>query len=152
MKEMMKKLSFLMLLTCAALTVRAQDVVNWTYSAKKIAEKTYELHFSATIQDPWRLYSQTTPAGGPLATKINFDKNPMVILVGKPKEVGRMEKKFEDAFDINVFFYHNQVDFVQLVKVKSAVITSVSGSIDFMACNESQCLPATNTKFKINLQ
>jgi hypothetical protein len=149
---MMKKMVLLILLTGSILSGRAQDVVKWTFSAKKIAHKTYEVHLLASIEAPWKIYSQYTPSGGPLPTNIRFDKNPMLILAGKVEEVGQQEKKFEHVFNVNVLFYHEQVDFVQVVKLKRSVSTSVSGRIEFMSCNETQCLPAATTNFKIDLQ
>lgn len=41
---------------------QAPNPVQWTYTAKKIADKTYEIHLTATIQNTWHLYSQTQPA------------------------------------------------------------------------------------------
>ncbi|MGZ8553853.1 MAG: protein-disulfide reductase DsbD domain-containing protein, partial [Chitinophagaceae bacterium] len=35
--------------------------VSWSFSAKKVADKTYEIHLTATMQSGWHLYSQTQP-------------------------------------------------------------------------------------------
>jgi thiol:disulfide interchange protein DsbD len=35
--------------------------VTWSFSATKIADKTYEIHMKAIIQSGWHLYSQTSP-------------------------------------------------------------------------------------------
>lgn len=148
----MRKLFILFLLTGSAMITKAQDVAKWAYSAKKLADGSYELHMTATVDQPWRIYSQHTPAGGPVPTKITFDKNPLVLPVGKISEVGRMEKKFEDAFGVNILFYHDQVDFVQVIKLKAAVKTAVTGSIKFMCCNDTQCLSPETIKFKIDLE
>lgn len=134
------------------MVVKAQDIAKWTYSAKKLAGGSYELHMTASIDQPWRIYSQHTPAGGPVATKVIFDKNPLVFPVGKTREAGKMERKFEDAFGVNVFFYHNQMDLIQVVKLKVAVKTSVTGSVTFMCCTDKQCLPPETIKFKIDLE
>ena len=42
----------------------AQNInpIQWTYTAKKIADKTYELQITANIQNTWHLYSQKQPA------------------------------------------------------------------------------------------
>jgi hypothetical protein len=149
---MEKKMLLIIVMAVSALAAQAQDVVKWTFSANKTGEKTYEVHLLATLEAPWKIYSQHTPAGGPLPTKIKFDKNPLVIMQGKVKELGQQEKKFERAFDVDVLFYHGQVDFVQTVRLKTAVDTFISGNIDFMSCNETQCLPAAKTNFKIELK
>ena len=149
----MKKLMTLLLVLGVTGICMAQngDPVSWSFSAKKIADKTYEVHLTATIASPWHMYSQSSPDGGPLPTKIEFAKNPLATLDGKTKEVGKMETKFEDVFGVNVKQYGGKVDFVQVVKLKSNVKTNISGSVEFMACDESQCLPPKTVPFSIAL-
>jgi hypothetical protein len=149
----MKKLMTLLLVMGITVIGMAQnsDPVSWSFSAKKIADKTYEVHLTATIASPWHMYSQNSPEGGPLPTKVEFAKNPLVTLDGKTKEVGKMETKFEDVFGVDVKQYAGKVDFVQVVKLKSNVKTNISGNVEFMACDESQCLPPKTVPFTIAL-
>ncbi len=129
-----------------------KNPVSFIYTAKKIDAKTYELHISATIEAGWHTYSQTTPAGGPVATTIVFGKNPLILLVGHPKEVGKLEQHHEKLFGVDVKQFSNQVDFVQKVKLKKSVNTNVTGTIEFMVCNDQECLPPTTNKFSIAIQ
>ena len=126
--------------------------VKWDYSAKKISDKIYGVHITAKIDQPWHIYSQTSPDGGALPTKISFTKNPLIVIDDKPKEVGKMINKYEEVFGVNVKYYNNTVDFVQIVKLKNNVNTSVSGTIEFMACNDKQCLPPTTVPFSVSLK
>lgn len=130
----------------------AQDPVHWEFKAKKIKDKIYEVHITATIEDPWSIYSQSTPEGGPLPTTIEFAKNPLVVPSGKIKEVGTLKKKFEDVFEVDVLYYKNKVDFVQVVTLKNNVKTNITGNVEFMACNDQQCLPPNTVKFSIPIQ
>lgn len=139
-------------LVLMGLTSQAQDPVKWTFSSKKIDDKTYEVHLTATVQSPWTIYSQTTPEGGPLATSFTFNNNPLVILSGKVKEVGTMHKKHEEVFGVDVFYYKDKVDFVQVVKLKTKAKTNLSGKLEFMACDEEQCLPPKEVAFSVALQ
>ena len=44
------------------ITVRAQlNPVSWSFTSKKITDKTYEVHLTATMQSGWHLYSQVQP-------------------------------------------------------------------------------------------
>ena len=61
----MKSLYMKKILTAAFLILFAgyanaqiNNPVIWTYTAKKIADKTYELHMTATIGSNWHLYAQ----------------------------------------------------------------------------------------------
>ena len=38
------------------INVTAQDPVKWNFSAKKVADKTYEHHMTATVESPWSSY------------------------------------------------------------------------------------------------
>lgn len=147
---MKKFASFLLMLSVVTITSMAQGgPVSWSYSAKKTADKTYEIHLTATIGAPWHTYSQDSPDGGPLPTKIQFTKNPLVTIEGKTKEVGKMQVKHEEVFGVDVKYYSDKVDFVQVVKLKSNAKTNVSGTIEYMACDESQCLPPATVNFSV---
>ena len=126
-----------------------QDPAKWNFTAKKIADKTYEVHLTATIDNGWHTYSQTTPANGPFPTKIIFTKNPLLLLSGKPKEVGKLQQRYEDVFGVNVKYFSNKVDFVQIVKLKTNVKTRISGTVDFMVCTDERCLPPNTIPFEI---
>src|SRR5260221_11677752 len=92
--------------------------VQWTYNAKKIADKTYEVHMVATINNDFHLYAQDVGGDGPIATAFTFTKNPLLQLDGKVKEIGKTIKKFESAWNHDVKYYEKNVDFVQVVKLK----------------------------------
>ena len=115
-----------------------------------IADKTYELHITATIGNNWHLYAQDA-GEGPVHTQITFTANPLIKLDGKVKEVGKMEKSFDKNFNSTLKFYANKVDFVQKIKVKSAIATVIKGSVNYMVCNDKQCLPPKDVPFSIKV-
>ncbi len=138
-------------LLCVSLT-HAQNPVSWSFSAKKVADKTYEIRLISKVDHPWHIYSQTTPEGGPLPTKIVFGKNPLLNVQGEVKEVGKLVQKREEVFDLDVKYFEGQADFVQVIKLKSNVKTNISGTVEFMVCNDVQCLPPATVNFSIPLQ
>ncbi len=143
-------ISFLLLFS-NILFAQIQNPVEWTATSKKIADKTYEVHITATIDHGWHIYSQTTPDGGPIATSFTFTKNPLIMVEGKAKEVGKLEKHHEPLFGVDVKQFSNTVDFVQLVKLKAPVKTSMNVAVEFMVCNDKQCLPPTTKKLSVAL-
>jgi DsbC/DsbD-like thiol-disulfide interchange protein len=149
----MKKIFFAIVLVMFIGVVNAQinNPVLWTYSAKKIADKTYELHITATIGNNWHLYAQDA-GEGPVPTQITFTANPLIKLDGKVKEVGKMEKSFDKNFNSTLKFYASKVDFVQKIKVKSAIATVIKGSVNYMVCNDKQCLPPKDVPFSIKVE
>lgn len=130
---------------------QVEEPVKWSFSAKKINATAYEIHLTATIEAEWHIYSQNTPEGGPVPTSVSFAKNPLVTLNGNVKEIGKMEKRLEVLFGIEVRQYSDKVDFVQLVTVREGVKTSLAGKIEFMACNDQECLPPNKKPFSVSL-
>jgi len=147
----MKKLALLTLTLCAGNILMAQSSkeVNWAYSAKKIADKVYEVHMTATIGGNYHLYAQDAGGDGPIPTSFTFTKNPLFVLDGKPKEAGKLVKKFESAWNHDVKYYESTVDFVQVVKLKSNVKTNLAGKVEFMVCNDHECLPPADVDIKV---
>lgn len=126
--------------------------VSWIATSKKISDKIYEIHVTANINKGWHIYSQTTPDGGPIATNLTFTKNPLLILDGKTKELGKLEQRHEELFGVDVKQFSNKIDFVQVVKLKAPVKTSVDVAVEFMVCNDKQCLPPATKKFTVALK
>jgi cytochrome c biogenesis DsbD-like protein len=149
----MKRVSLIGYCLLIGIAVSAQKPVKWNFFAKKVNDKTFELHLVAQIQDGWHIYSQTTPKGGPHPTVIQFSKNPLTNLSGKIKEQGELKSYFEDAFGVTVKkFTCNKVEFIQLVNLKSAKIkTNIVGTVEYMACTDEMCMPPATEKFEINL-
>src|SRR5688572_4737856 len=146
----MKKLLVIFVLTLLGLHVSAQEnPVKWTFDSKKTSAGTYELYLSATVPQPWHIYSQKTPEGGPLPTKIQFKANPLVNLSGEASEQGDVKNFHDKNFDVDVIYFAGDVKFVQVVKLKASARTSVKGAIEYMVCNDNKCLPPVTVPFDI---
>lgn len=148
----MKLLLILALAILPSVLVFAQDPVHWSFTAKKTGDGKYQLHLTATVDAPWHTYSQTTPDGGPLPTRVSFTKNPLIVLSGIVKEVGEMHQEHDKTFDVDVKSYSRKVDFVQEITLKAKAKTNISGEVEYMACNDVQCLPPKKIPFTIVLQ
>ena len=146
------KFAAFILITLVSLYAAAQKPVRWKFSAKRTADKTYEIHLTARIEQPWHIYSMTTPPGGPAATRIEFIANPLVTLTGVIREEGKPITRSEKLFGVEANYFEESVDFVQQVKIKSNGKTYVTGYIQYMVANELQSLPVTTQSFNIALQ
>ncbi|MGV3529768.1 MAG: protein-disulfide reductase DsbD domain-containing protein [Flavisolibacter sp.] len=150
----MMKFGWLTAFILLSMEALAQDdnPVDWRFTSKKINATTYEVQLSASLDEDWHIYSQSTPKGGPAATSISFAKNPLVGLNGSVKEVGKLEQHFEPLFGVQVKQYSGKVDFVQTVTVKAGVKTALKGNVEFMTCNENECLPPRKVNFSVELK
>jgi hypothetical protein len=148
----MKKAILLILIVMVAGIVNAQILspVKWVFAAKKIADKTYEIHITALVDDKWHIYSQDA-GEGPVPTSFLFTPNPLITLLGKVKEIGKQEKSYDENFKSELKYYEKQVDFVQKIKLRSSASTVIKGTITFMLCNDRQCLPPKDIPFSIKV-
>jgi thiol:disulfide interchange protein DsbD len=150
----MQKMFLLCLALLAGGALWAQDgsasQVSWTYTAKKIGAGTFEVHMLAHIGGNWHIYAQNA-GDGPISTSFTFTKNPLVTVSGLTREVGKMKTVYETAFKSNVHYYESTVDFVQVIKLKSSIKTNLAGKVEFMVCNDKECLPPSDVDFKIPL-
>jgi thiol:disulfide interchange protein DsbD len=141
-----------LLFSAGLLFAQTENPVSWSASARKTADRTYEIHLEASIKPGWHIYSQTTPEGGPIPTSISFRSNPLLSTEGGTKEVGNLEKHFEPLFGVDVKQFSDKVSFVQTVKLKASAKTSLHADVKFMVCNDKQCLPPKTIPFEIPLK
>lgn len=147
--------------TCAAIVAllvisftgvcQKQDQVQWSFESHKKSDNTYEVVLRATIAKPWHIYSQLTPDGGPLATQITFASNPITVIEGSAKEVGKLLTHYDKNFGVDVKYFSDHVDFVQTIKRKGTIKTSVRGSIEYMICDDTKCLPPVKKSFTVEI-
>jgi len=151
----MKRLLLILSVFFTVAVASAQNInpVSWTFTSKKLGDKEYEIQMMATIQQGWHLYSQSQPADAiAQPTSFQFNKNPLLDMSGKVKEIGKMEKFKDKTLDVSANQYSNKVLFVQKVKIKGKAKTNVTGKLEFQTCNDEKCLPPKSVNFSIALK
>jgi thiol:disulfide interchange protein DsbD len=127
--------------------------VTWSFTAKKIADKTYEVHMKATIQSGWHLYSQVQPEDAiAMPTTFTINSNPLLTVNGKIKETGKVEKFHDARLGISANQYSSTVDFIQSVRLKAKAKTNLSGSVEYQTCDDKKCLPPKTVTFSVTIQ
>jgi hypothetical protein len=146
----MKRTLLALLLSVISVATFAQSnkEVKWSFTAKKIADKTYEVHLTATVNGDWHIYAQEVGVDGPIPTSFSFAKNPLIAFDGKVKEVGKLIKKNEEVWGGEVRYYEKSVDFIQVVKIRGGK-TNLAGKVEYMVCNDEKCLPPAETNFSV---
>jgi len=150
----MKHLLYILAGVLITATAAAQNLnpVSWSFSSKKTGNNEYELQLVATIQKGWHLYSQVQPDDAiAIPTSFSFNKNPLLQMEGKVKEVGKLEKYVDKKLDVSANQYSNKVIFVQKVKMRGKAKTAVTGNLEFQTCNDEKCLPPKTVPFSIAL-
>ncbi|RKR84776.1 disulfide bond corrector protein DsbC [Mucilaginibacter gracilis] len=145
----MKKLLFtvFVFLLCTQLHAQILTPVKWSYAFKKLGNNEVMILMKATIDEGWHVYSQTVKDGGPVKTTFTFPASKSYTVVGKtiePKPITRNEK----VFNMDVSFFENSVVFQQKIKLKTGQAT-VKGTLQYMTCNDRQCLPPEDVEFTV---
>jgi Disulphide bond corrector protein DsbC len=149
----MKKIFFALSILFFALQGQGQKLapVKWSYQAVKTGDKQYNIVLTANVESPWHIYSQFVKKG-PVPTTVQFAKNPLVVLNGTTKEQGKLEKKLDKNFGAVIGSFGGKVQFIQAITLKVATKTKLTGTIEYMVCNEERCLPPTKQSFEVDIQ
>lgn len=136
----------LMVISCLSVIAQMQDPVHFKTEWKSISANEAEIIFSATIDPGWHVYSTDLGDGGPTQATINIDKISGAALDGKLKPGSNEIKKMDPIFEMEVKFFEKTAKFTQKVKLNGGKY-SVSGYLEYGACNDENCLPPTSVDF-----
>jgi thiol:disulfide interchange protein len=148
----MRKLTLLIYFILFSLFTSAQiyDPVTWDFSYEKKGDKQYELIFTASIAKNSHIYSTDIPEGGPIPTSFRFDTLPGFKLTGSTYEVTKPVEVLDDAFGFKIKTFSNTAEFRQKITAAESSFT-VTGSVNFMACNNTVCSPPKDVEFAIKI-
>jgi len=120
--------------------------VKWSYGAKRLNSREAVVFLKAGIAAGWHIYSVNQQEGGPVKTSITFAASPAYQPVGSVSEPTPFTKR-EEAFHMEVSYFEREVIFQQRILAPGAAV--VNGSVNFMVCNNQQCLPPETIEFTI---
>ena len=120
-----------------ALNAQMQEPVKWKYSINDSGE----IVFYATVDKGWHLYDLNLPEGGPIPTSFEFDEIKGAELDGKVFTNSKIHSQYDDMFKMTVRWFEENPTFIQKLKIKNKAEFLISGSINYMACNDQSCVP-----------
>jgi len=145
----MKKIILLLFLITTVGYSQILEPVKWSTKIKKISNIEYDLIINASIKSNYHLYSQKIPDNGPLPTVFIFEKNKNYELIGNVKEE-KGHTVYDSIFKLKIKFFDKKTTFRQRIKVKNNTNFKIIGEIEFMTCNDSNCVPGySDIEFKI---
>ncbi len=146
------KLFLFIFLIGSASYAQIHDPVAWETSVEKINDSEFELVISASIEEGWHLYSQNVPEGGPIPTSIKITEDATNFqLIGKTSE-GKGHEEFDNVFGMNIKYFESQAVFKQKIRLLSSDKIKIAGIIEFMVCDDTNCLPPTEIDLSFELQ
>jgi len=146
----MKKIITLIFVVLVAIAnAQIHNPVKWKTAVEKISDNEYNLVSTATIEAGWKLYAQNIPPKGPIPTTFTFEKSANFELMGKTEE-SKPIQKHDKVFDMEIAYFHNQAVFKQRIKIVKP-ITSIKATVEFMSCDDSNCLPPDTVDLEFSL-
>nr|WP_199001842.1 thioredoxin family protein [Flavobacterium sp. ASV13] len=140
----------LLLLFSAIGQAQIYNPVKWKTSVQKISDTEYELQAKAIIESGWHLYSQNIPEGGPNPTSFTFPKSTDFQLAGSVNE--EKGKTVNDAvFKMQIRFFEKETTFRQRIKTTAAKPFQIKAEVEFMVCNDQNCLPPGTDELEFNV-
>ncbi|BCM91620.1 thiol:disulfide interchange protein DsbD [Abditibacteriota bacterium] len=135
----------------------AQNPVKWSAIVKTTdarAGEVAKVELTAKMEDGWHIYAPTTPAGGPIATKIEVAPGARATLAGKVAQPKPL-RKMDAGFGIETETFEKVVTFGAQVKLGADAKSAVKGAfrVRYQACNARLCLPpkTVSVPFEIKL-
>ncbi|MFD2943451.1 protein-disulfide reductase DsbD family protein [Flavobacterium notoginsengisoli] len=148
---MKNSIIIVLLLLSGSMFAQMYNPVKWSTSVEKVSDKEYILKAKAVIQSGWHLYGQYIEEGGPSRTAFTF-KNPSkkFELIGKTTEE-KGHEVVDKIFDMKIKYFEDKALFTQKIKLISEGLSNIEGEVEFMVCDDSNCLPPTSEElvFKI---
>lgn len=109
-----------------------------------------EIIITATIENKWHIYSQRPSDAGAIPTSFTITPNSKITLIGKVEETNAHEE-FDKAFDAKVFIFEKEAIFTQKIKRNSKENITIKITLEFMTCNDMQCLPPKLVDLLVNI-
>lgn len=134
------------------LNAQMYDPVKWSYEMKETSGNTADVVIKATIEDGWHLYGLKLPKDGPVPTSIVFDKVENARTDGELQAQSNLITKHDESFGMMLNWYISEAVFVQKIHFDNFSKVLVKGHVQFMVCNDQNCLPPKKEYFTLQGQ
>ena len=146
---MMKRISSLLTLYIFIYTValaQFQNPVAFSVTQKQTGDNVLEVVFQGTIDAGWHVYGTDIADGGPTRAELTLEKQKGLKPDGKLRAAGKVQKKMDEMFGMEVSYMEGTASFVQRFTITEPEY-EVAGYLTYGACNDENCIPPTNVEF-----
>lgn len=128
--------------------------VSWSGKLVNVSDDVFTFIFDADIDTGWAIYSHKMDPDllGPLPTEVVFSEGNHYEIFKEITESGsNIFSGYDDLFEMETIKLRDDGRFEVSVKVLDKN-SSISGFIEFMACDDEKCLPPTGLDFSFDPQ
>ena len=145
----MKKVMMILWTLMVVLGMHAQmvDPVHFTSELKMGEGTEAEIIFHATIDNGWHVYSTEIGDDGPIEATFNVEKMEGAELVGKLTPKGKVIKKMDKLFNMELKYFEKEATFVQKIRFTKPQY-DIDCYLEYGACSDASCLPPSEIALK----
>ncbi|NCA21656.1 MAG: hypothetical protein EBS86_11030, partial [Crocinitomicaceae bacterium] len=124
-----------------------QNHVSWTFEYDDITQKVIAY---GRIDSTWHVYSHhTNKNAGPIPVSMHIIETKGVKTKNKLEEISHTVKIFDKNFE--AYVYYIDIIYVGQIKVKVKPGSIISGTVNYMVCNDIMCLPPIDVPFSLKI-
>ena len=147
---------FLLLFAALQLKFAHAQILNpvkWTTTVEQTKAGMATLVITAHIDEGWHMYSQNlgNVDFGPLPTAFKFTSSNYFDTEGKTSEE-KPEEEYDPNFDMKLKYFSHSPVFRQKINVKCKNDFTLKGTVEFMVCDDKQCLPPDEAELVFNIK
>lgn len=151
---MFRKIYLLLILLLSFTGLSAQqvtEIVQWTVSASKTGEHTYDVSAKAKIKKDWYLYALDPGDEYLIPAQLKVVPTAAVNLIGTPVTKDKYIMKRVEDLGLDLKIHIDELTYVQQIQVSGDA--EVKLAIEFTTCNakDGKCLPPVEDSFKFNV-
>src|SRR4030043_502623 len=146
----MKKVFVLILIVFLIIRSSLSQPLNpakWTYDTETVSEYEIDLIFRAAIDKGWHMYGLNMPDGGPYPVSFNYSDTAGFEIPGKPIAVIQPVVKYDNILGMKLETLEGEGLFKHRIKRLTHKEFTVSGFVEYMACNDKTCTPPLEQEF-----
>lgn len=114
-----------------------ENPVKWKISSRSLGDNKVEITMSAKLDKHYHVYTHDiNPDAGPIPLSVIYEGKNVKIL--EQKVVAKKVTKFDEAFGTELSWFEEKFAIIQVV---SSTEKSITGTIDYMVCNDVSCMP-----------
>ena len=141
--------ALLLLFAGTALSAQTKPVVVWNTSAEQVEEGLYRITVEATIDEGWHIYG-IEPSEFIIPTSFTFSCSEGAQLKDGLKQLQEPKRVFDEFYGGEYDYFEDKAVFTQDVQLTASGAT-VEMYLEYMACNDMNCLPPADTTVTFTL-
>ena len=148
----MKKLLSFVLVIIAAACASAQapeKPIRWRVTARMTSNTEGTVTLRPLCDKGWHIYGTEEVKGGPVPTTFSFEGSQGVEFSGGVKPSAAPKRQYQEMFGTELTFWEEGVCFTRRFRVTDAAKARIAGSIRYMGCDDSQCMPPQKHEFSV---